>query len=180
MVPEDRKTEGLMLTLPVRTNLTLPRLGRLATGPGWIDRSREELLARSTGERVQLRCNSLEQATGQLSGGNQQKVLIGRWLIREPEVLLLDEPTRGVDVGAKFAIYHLIDDLAGQGKGLIVVSSELDELMLLCDRIAVISAGRLVGVFARGEWTRESLLAASFEGYAGSRPNGGRTADERA
>ncbi|MFO0888907.1 MAG: sugar ABC transporter ATP-binding protein [Isosphaeraceae bacterium] len=172
MVPEDRKSDGLMLSLSVAANLTLSRLGRLARGPGWIDPSREQDLARSVGRRVQLRCYSLDQPTRELSGGNQQKVLMGRWLAKEPEVLLLDEPTRGVDVGAKFAIYHLIDDLAAQGKGLVVVSSELDELMLLCDHIAVVSAGRLVRVFSRGEWTREALLAASLEGYAGKRPDG--------
>jgi ribose transport system ATP-binding protein len=169
MVPEDRKVEGLMLPLPVRANLTLSRLHALTNGPGWVDEARERSLARSTAGRVRLRCHSLEQPTRELSGGNQQKVLMGRWLFREPQVLLLDEPTRGVDVAAKFVIYHLIDDLAGQGKGVLVVSSELDELMLLCDRIAVISAGRLVRVFSRGEWTRENLLAAALEGYSGAR-----------
>ena len=96
---------------------------------------------------MQLRCRSDEQPVGQLSGGNQQKVLMGRWLLRGPEMLLLDEPTRGIDVAAKFAVYHLIDDLARQGKGIVVVSSEVEELMLLCDRIAVLSAGRLVRLF---------------------------------
>ena len=121
------------------------------------------------GGQVQLRCRSYEQPVGQLSGGNQQKVLMGRWLLRGPDVLLLDEPTRGIDVAAKFAVYHLIDDLARQGKGIVVVSSEVEELMLLCDRIAVLSAGRLVRLFERGEWTEERLLAAAFEGYSGSR-----------
>jgi ribose transport system ATP-binding protein len=173
MVPEDRKSEGLMLSLSVRTNFTLPRIAGLARGPAWIDRARERALAQSLAEQVQLRCHSLDQPAQELSGGNQQKVLIGRSLTRDPEILLLDEPTRGVDVGAKFAIYHLIDNLAAQGKGLIVVSSELDELMLICDRIGVMSAGRLVKIFRRGEWSREKLLTVSFEGYSGSRPPGG-------
>ena len=100
----------------------------------------------------------------ELSGGNQQKVVIGRWLLREPEVFLFDEPTRGIDVAAKFAIYHLIDDLAARGKGIVVASSEVEELMLLCDRIAVMSAGRLVEMFERGEWSQERLLAAASRG----------------
>ena len=148
MVPEDRKTEGLLLSLPVRVNLTLARLARLVRPRGWIDRDREDAAAEKVGVQVQLRCRSYEQPVGQLSGGNQQKVLMGRWLLRGPEVLLLDEPTRGIDVAAKFAVYHLIDDLARQGKGIVVVSSEVEELMLLCDRIAVLSAGRLVRLFA--------------------------------
>ena len=96
-------------------------------------------------------------------------MLLGRWLLREPEVMLLDEPTRGIDVAAKFTIYRLIDDLAGRGKGVVVVSSEVEELMLLCDRIAVVSAGRIVETFKRGEWSREGLLATAFRGYLGPR-----------
>ena len=156
-------------------NLTLSRLGRLVRFRGWIDPGREDAAAGAVGGRVQLRCRSYEQPVGQLSGGNQQKVLMGRWLFREPDVLLLDEPTRGIDVAAKFAVYHLIDDLALKGKGLVVVSSEVEELMLLCDRIAVMSAGRLVRVFGRGEWTEERLLSAAFEGYAGARALAGET-----
>jgi ribose transport system ATP-binding protein len=166
MVPEDRKTEGLLLALSVRINLTLGQLSRLRWAAGWIDRKRETDTASQISHTIGLVCRSLDQPVRELSGGNQQKVLFGRWLLREPEVLLLDEPTRGVDVGAKFSIYRLIDDLARKGKGVVVVSSETEELMLLCDRIAVLSAGRLVRTFERGEWSQESLLAAAFEGYA--------------
>jgi ribose transport system ATP-binding protein len=169
MVPEDRKTEGLLLPLSVGVNLTLARVSRLARLGGWIDRKRDSELARAIASQVQLRCRSLEQPAVELSGGNQQKVVMGRWLLREPEVLLLDEPTRGVDVAAKLAVYHLIDDLARRGKGLVIVSSEVEELTLLCDRIAVLSAGRLVRIFNRGEWSQESLLAAAFQGYAAPR-----------
>jgi ribose transport system ATP-binding protein len=169
MVSEDRKTEGLLLPLGVGVNLTLARMSGLVGPGGWINRKRETEVAGAALSQVQLRCRSLEQPVGELSGGNQQKVVMGRWLLREPEVLLLDEPTRGVDVAAKLAVYHLVDGLVRRGKGLVIVSSELEELMLLCDRIAVLSAGRLVKIFNRGEWSQESLLAAAFQGYAGPR-----------
>jgi ribose transport system ATP-binding protein len=166
MVTEDRKAEGLLARLSVRANLTLARMSRFRNRLGWIDRRAETAAGDSIGRRVRLRCRSVEQPVGQLSGGNQQKVVIGRWLLRDPEVFLLDEPTRGIDVAAKLSIYHLIDDLAGQGKGIIVASSEVEELMLLCDRIAVLSAGRLVETFERGSWSQEKLLAAALAGYA--------------
>jgi len=106
----------------------------------------------------------------ELSFGNQQKVVIGRWLAREGReacrVLLFDEPTRGIDVGAKFDIYGLMGALAREGRALVVVSSDLRELMLICDRIGVMSAGRMTGVFERDSWTQDALLAAAFAGYA--------------
>jgi ribose transport system ATP-binding protein len=169
LVTEDRKTEGLFAPLSVRTNLTLGRLSRFRNRLGWIDRMAEAAAGDAIGHLVQLRCRSAEQPVQQLSGGNQQKVVIGRWLLREPEVFLFDEPTRGIDVAAKFSIYHLIDDLAARGKGIVVASSEVEELMLLCDRIAVLSAGRLVETFDRGTWTQEKLLAAAFAGFAEAR-----------
>jgi ribose transport system ATP-binding protein len=176
MVPEDCKTEGLLLPLSIRVNLTLASIRRL-TGPvGWVNRRREYEAAATVGRQVQIRCQSLDQPVGQLSGGNQQKVVMGRWLLRAPKVILLDEPTRGIDVAAKFAVYHLIHGLASRGKGIVVVSSEVEELMLLCDRIAVLSAGRLVQVFDRGEWSQERLLAAAFQGYSGSPGPGGELA----
>ena len=101
----------------------------------------------------------------ELSGGNQQKVVIGRWLERDCSVMLFDEPTRGIDVGAKFDIYGLLAELARQGKALVVVSSDLRELMLICDRIGVLSAGRLIDTFERDSWTQDQLLAAAFAGY---------------
>jgi ribose transport system ATP-binding protein len=170
MVTEDRKTEGLFAPLSVRTNLTLGKLSRYRNLLGWIDRRAEVTASELIGRQVRLRCRSAEQPVGQLSGGNQQKVVVGRWLLREPEVFLFDEPTRGIDVAAKFSIYHLIDDLAARGKGIVVASSEVEELMLICDRIAVMSAGRLVETFDRGTWTQEKLLAAAFAGYSGIRP----------
>ena len=166
MIPEDRKTEGLLLPRSIRTNLTLGRLWPFRSPLGLLNGRREQAEAVAIGRRVHLKCDSIDQPVDQLSGGNQQKVVVGRWLLRDPEVVLFDEPTRGIDVAAKFAIYGLIDELAERGKGVVIVSSEVEELMLVCDRIAVISAGRLVETFQRGEWTEENLLAAAFRGYA--------------
>jgi ribose transport system ATP-binding protein len=165
MVPEDRKAEGLLLPRSIRLNLTLARLKPFRSALGLLSGRRERAGAADLGRMVHLKCDSIEQPVEQLSGGNQQKVVIGRWLLQDPEVVLFDEPTRGIDVAAKFAVYGLIDELAGRGKGIVIVSSEVEELMLICDRIAVISAGRLVETFRRGEWTEAKLLAAAFRGY---------------
>jgi ribose transport system ATP-binding protein len=165
MIPEDRKAEGLLLPRSIRLNLTLARLKPFRSALGLLSRRRERAEAAELGRMVHLKCDSIEQPVEQLSGGNQQKVIIGRWLLRDPEVVLFDEPTRGIDVAAKFAVYGLIDELAGRGKGIVIVSSEVEELMLICDRIAVVSAGRLVETFRRGAWTEAELLAAAFRGY---------------
>jgi ribose transport system ATP-binding protein len=105
------------------------------------------------------------QPVGELSGGNQQKVVIARWLARDADVLLFDEPMRGIDVGAKFDIYGLMGELSREGRALVVVSSDLRELMLICDRIAVMSAGRVIGIFERDGWAQDALLAAAFAGH---------------
>jgi ribose transport system ATP-binding protein len=127
---------------------------------------------------LRIRSRDADQLVSELSGGNQQKVLLARWLHRDCRILLLDEPTRGVDVGARADIYAELDALAATGKALVMVSSDLQELMLLCDRIAVMSAGRLIRVFERGEWSEESLLSAAFAAHGqGVRSSGmGRVA----
>ena len=168
MIPEDRKEQALLLTQPVRTNISLATLSRFARR-GWIGEARERAAAEDLRMRLDVRSHSLDQAAAELSGGNQQKVVIGRWLLRDCEVLLFDEPTRGIDVGAKVAVYKVLNDLAARGKALVLVSSELPELMALCDRIAVMSAGRLVATFARGAWTEEAIVAAAFSEHAGPR-----------
>ncbi|MFG8496651.1 sugar ABC transporter ATP-binding protein [Pseudomonas aeruginosa] len=164
LVTEDRKGEGLLLDQSISANLALGNLPALARH-GVIDRRREEALARRQVEALRVRCADIAQAVGELSGGNQQKVVIGRWLERDCQVLLFDEPTRGIDVGAKFDIYALLAELTRRGKALVVVSSDLRELMLVCDRIGVLSAGRLVDTFERDAWTQDALLAAAFAGY---------------
>ncbi|PCB39849.1 sugar ABC transporter ATP-binding protein [Pseudomonas aeruginosa] len=164
LITEDRKGEGLLLDQSISANLALGNLPALARH-GVIDRRREEALARRQVEALRVRCADTAQAVGELSGGNQQKVVIGRWLERDCQVLLFDEPTRGIDVGAKFDIYALLAELTRRGKALVVVSSDLRELMLICDRIGVLSAGRMVDTLERDAWTQDALLAAAFAGY---------------
>ncbi|CEI20253.1 Ribose import ATP-binding protein RbsA 3 [Pseudomonas aeruginosa] len=164
LITEDRKGQGLLLDQSISANLALGNLPALARH-GVIDRRREEALARRQVEALRVRCADTAQAVGELSGGNQQKVVIGRWLERDCQVLLFDEPTRGIDVGAKFDIYALLAELTRRGKALVVVSSDLRELMLICDRIGVLSAGRMVDTFERDAWTQDALLAAAFAGY---------------
>ena len=133
-----------------------------------MQRGLENRLVQGFIQTLRIRCRGGEQPVGQLSGGNQQKVVFARWLHRPCKVLLLDEPTRGVDVGARAEIYSELDRMAEQGRALLMVSSDLRELMAMADRIGVMSGGRMVAVFERGEWTQQSLLAAAFseQGHA--------------
>jgi ribose transport system ATP-binding protein len=165
MVPEDRKLDGLLLGQSIRVNTTLATLSRHVRGGGWLDFGAETRTADSLGGRLGLRCASSEQPVSELSGGNQQKVVIARWLARNCRVLLFDEPTRGIDVAAKDTIYQLLRDLAGEGKAIVMVSSELTELMALCDRILVMSAGKIAAEFLPGHWSQEKITHAAFSGY---------------
>ncbi|WJF89080.1 sugar ABC transporter ATP-binding protein [Paraburkholderia bonniea] len=166
LITEDRKGEGLLLSQPVAANVALGNL-RCVARHGWIDRASEHALAQRQIDAMRIRTSGPEQPVGELSGGNQQKVVIGRWLARECKVLLFDEPTRGIDVAAKFDIYALLGALAREGRALVVVSSELRELMLICDRIGVMSAGRMDAIFTRANWSQDALLAAALAGYRG-------------
>lgn len=165
MVPEDRKQDGLLLTQSIRVNTTLATLPRHTRRGGWLDTKAETETTGSLCQRLDVRCASLEQAVSELSGGNQQKVVIGRWLARDCSVLLFDEPTRGIDVAAKDMVYQLLRDLAADGKAVVFVSSELTELMAVCDRMLVMSAGRIAAEFLPGEWTQEKITHAAFSGY---------------
>ncbi|MGH8782607.1 sugar ABC transporter ATP-binding protein [Paraburkholderia sp.] len=164
LITEDRKGEGLLLPQPIAANVSLGNVGSVARH-GIVDTKCENALAQRQIDAMRIRTSGPAQAVGELSGGNQQKVVIGRWLARDCRVLLFDEPTRGIDVGAKFDIYGLMGALAREGRALVVVSSDLRELMLICDRIGVMSAGRMTGIFARDEWSQDALLAAAFAGY---------------
>lgn len=167
LIPEDRKHQGLLLTQSVRVNLTLGKIQELANAFGWIGAREEENEARQASLRLRVRSTGLEQEVAELSGGNQQKVVIGRSLLGHAEVFLFDEPTRGIDVGAKAVVYQLLKDLAEEGKCVLVVSSELLELLAICDRIGVLSAGRMAAIFNREDASQEKILNASFSGYVG-------------
>lgn len=159
LLPEDRKTQGLVLGLGVRDNFALPNLGELSRC-GFVRRGKERTAFDAYAERLRLKSAGPRQPVRQLSGGNQQKIVLAKWLARRCEVLLFDEPTRGVDVGARHEIYLLLRDLAAQGKAVVLASSELPELLGLCDRLLVLREGRVVGeVVPGGAGDQERVLA---------------------
>jgi ribose transport system ATP-binding protein len=164
LVTENRKDEGLLLPLSVRANLTLGRLPLLSRR-GFVRADAEREAAASLVSRLAVKCASAEQPVGRLSGGNQQKVVLGRWLEREFDILLCDEPTRGVDVSARAEIHRLLRELARSGKAVLVISSEVDELRELCDRIVVLSAGLVAATFERGAFGRDAILEAALRGH---------------
>lgn len=167
LLTEDRKGQGLLLPLPIRSNISLLCLRQLSSWGGWLRTGLEAAEAKRWTDALKLRCHSTEQPVVQLSGGNQQKVVIARWLFRDCNILIFDEPTRGIDVGAKFEIYQLLARLAGRGKAILVVSSDLKELIAICDRMIVMSAGRVAANLKREEWTEEKIMAAALSGYLG-------------
>jgi ribose transport system ATP-binding protein len=162
LLSEDRKHEGLALIQSVADNLTYSRLGPYEWC-GWLNLFRRRAAVREWLERLRVRCRGPGQPVGQLSGGNQQKVALGRLLHQDADVLLLDEPTRGVDVGSKTEIYRLIGDLASRGKAILFVSSYLPELLGVCDNLAVMARGRLSQVRPAHEWTAEQVMAHATE-----------------
>jgi D-xylose transport system ATP-binding protein len=161
IVTEDRKRLGLVLGAGVAFNLTLSSLAQLTRG-GLIDAAAEMRAAGATAGELRIKSHTLESAVSTLSGGNQQKVVIGKALLTTPQVLLLDEPTRGIDVGAKLEVYELINRLTAAGKAIVLVSSELPELMAMSDRILMLHEGRIGGQFERGQATQQDLLAAAM------------------
>ena len=163
--PEDRKADGIVPDLSVRENLTLALLPRLVRR-GIVDRTRQQEIVARFIERLEIRLSSPEQKISELSGGNQQKVLLARWLCTDPEILLLDEPTRGIDVGAKQEIQNLIGELADGGLSVLQVSSELEELITGCDRVLVLRDGATVAELAGEDISEESMLQAMAEGAA--------------
>ena len=156
-VTEDRKGCGLVLHDDIKKNISLASLGRISN-KAVIDEAREYTVARDFRSKLNIRCSSVFQQVVNLSGGNQQKVVLSKWLFSEPEVLILDEPTRGIDVGAKYEIYTIIDKLAAEGKGIIMISSEMPELLGMCDRICVMNEGAFVGEFDGAEATQEKIM----------------------
>jgi rhamnose transport system ATP-binding protein len=157
-VPEDRRRHGVILDMPIDANVTLASLDALSR-PSGLDRGREREIALAAVRRLGIKTPSTFAPVATLSGGNQQKVALSRWLETKPAVLVLDEPTQGVDVGAKAEIHRLIGDLAAQGVAIVMISSEMPEILGMSDRIGVMRGGRLAGVVARAEATQASLLA---------------------
>jgi rhamnose transport system ATP-binding protein len=156
-VPEDRRRHGVVLELPVAANASLASLRSVARY-GLIDRAMETSAAAMFVERLGIKTPSVRADVGTLSGGNQQKVALARWLATRPALLILDEPTQGVDVGAKAEIHQLVDELARGGLAILLISSELSEVMGMCDRIAVMHAGTLAGILERAQATQDTIL----------------------
>lgn len=157
LAPEDRRYHGLVIEETIRHNIGLANLDRL----NWcrlVARAAEKVLSRDMVTRLQIRTPSIDQQAGLLSGGNQQKVVLAKWLSRNPRVLIFDEPTRGIDVGAKREIYSLMDGLAGQGVGILMISSDLEEILGMSDRVLVLCEGRLAGELSRGQLSEESVM----------------------
>ncbi|MFI1797556.1 sugar ABC transporter ATP-binding protein [Streptomyces sp. NPDC020379] len=157
LVPEDRKGQGLLLDASLSDNLTLARLDRDTRG-GFVDRRAQRREAAAVAERLKVRMSGLEQSARTLSGGNQQKVVIGKWLLAGTRLLILDEPTRGIDVGAKVEIYRLVNELTAAGRAVLMISSDLPEVLGMSDRVLVMAQGRIVGELAGEEATQDAVM----------------------
>ena len=159
---EDRRQLGLIMPLSIAANVSLPSLPRYLSPGGLVRRGAERAAAETFRQRLSIRAPSVDTPAGSLSGGNQQKVVISKWLDTNPRVLILDEPTRGIDVGAKIEVHQLIDDLAARGMAIVLISSDLPEVLAMSDRILVMREGRQMGIFAHREATQERVLSAAM------------------
>ncbi len=157
-VTEDRKGNGLILGNPIKINTTLANM-QAVSRRSIIDKDKEFAVAEDYRDKLKTKCPTVEQNVGNLSGGNQQKVLLSKWMFAEPDILILDEPTRGIDVGAKYEIYCIINRLAAEGKSVIMISSELPEVLGMSDRIYIMNEGRMVGEVSAAEATQEKIMA---------------------
>ena len=157
LVPEDRRNTGLLTAMTVRENITLPDLARFSSS-GWIRRNAERSAAQASCEELRIKTPSVETAASSLSGGNQQKIVLAKWLSMNPSVILFDEPTRGVDVGAKAEIYQLMRRLAATGVAILMISSDMEEILGNSDRVAVMHEGRVTGILNRADCTQEAIL----------------------
>ena len=157
-VSEDRKTYGLVLIDSIKFNMTLSALKKYFSKNGVVDQNKEDIKAQEYRELINVKTTSVEQAVGSLSGGNQQKVVLAKWMLTQPDVLILDEPTRGIDVGAKYEIYCVINELAKAGKAVIIISSEMPEIIGTCDRTYVINEGEIAGELVGDEITQEAIM----------------------
>ena len=164
LLTEDRKGQGLVLGLSVRENFGLPNLDQFSRG-SVISRPKESKAFGGYVNSIHIKISDQEQLAKNLSGGNQQKVVLAKWLQRNAEVLIFDEPTRGIDVGAKFEIYQLINQLAAAGKAVLMISSELPEILGMCDRIMVMHEGRMCGELSRAEASQEKIMELAVGGH---------------
>jgi putative multiple sugar transport system ATP-binding protein len=155
---EDRKAYGLILIQEIKNNITLANLEAISDGGMIINEPKELTVTRGYRDQLNIKCSSIRQHAVNLSGGNQQKVVLSKWLFANPEILILDEPTRGIDVGAKYEIYTIINRLASEGKGIIFISSELPEILGICDRIYVMRDGKIVGEMPASEASQEIVM----------------------
>jgi rhamnose transport system ATP-binding protein len=159
-VPEDRHQDGLVLDFPIASNVTLPILGRLFPRL-FVRRATERALAERYAQQLHVRMTGVDQPVSALSGGNQQKVVISKWLASKPRVLILDEPTRGIDIGAKVEVHRIISELAASGLGIILISSDLPEVLAMSDRLIVMHEGRVTAELPRAEATQERVMFAA-------------------
>ena len=154
---EDRKAYGLILIEPIKDNITLANLEAISEA-GIVNEPKELTVTREYRDKLNIKCSSILQLAVNLSGGNQQKVVLSKWLFANPDILILDEPTRGIDVGAKYEIYTIINRLDSEGKGIIMISSELPEILGVCDRIYVMNNGKIVGEMPVQEASQEKIM----------------------
>lgn len=161
-VPEDRHKQGLILPMSISANISLPTLRQFIARAGIVNRQRETEVAEDFRKQLSIRTASISQLTNQLSGGNQQKVVLAKWLHSKPILLILDEPTRGIDVGAKAEVHHIINELAKQGLGILLISSDMPEVLGMSDRIVVMREGHQMAIFSRAEATQEKILTAAM------------------
>ena len=166
-VTEDRKGNGLILSQSIKVNTSLANLSSLAS-MGVIDQDKEYAVAEEYRDKLKTKTPTVEQLVGNLSGGNQQKVLLAKWMFAEPDIMLLDEPTRGIDVGAKYEIYCIINDLAAAGKSVVMISSELPEVLGMSDRIYIMNEGKMVGEMKAKDATQENIMALILQSGRGA------------
>jgi len=157
LIPEDRRNSGLILDIPIRENITLPALSRYSTS-GLVSKAAETVKAKEMCERLNVKAPSVESKAANLSGGNQQKVVLAKWLSLEPKLLIFDEPTRGIDVGAKSEIYQLMRDLAKSGVAIVMISSDMEEVIGESDRVAVMHEGSITGILNREDASEEAIM----------------------
>jgi rhamnose transport system ATP-binding protein len=159
-VPEDRHAQGLIMTFSIDENITLPIIRRLSN-LALVDSGKAKAIAADYSSRLQVKSAGLDQLVSALSGGNQQKVVLGKWLASDPVVLMLDEPTRGIDIGTKAEVHRIISHLAGQGLAILMISSELPEILGMSDRIVIMHEGRVSGEFGRADADQERVMFAA-------------------